>query len=146
MVSYTDKQKPLLKDSSFREVPANGITAVAVTPVQTKSNFQEKILATDATPVNDYIKLDAGNAHAMLFQLGAHSRRLYVYLEDDDNKYSRVNITVTGKDGKRTAACWIQPYPFEFTLPADNAPATFQLSLADVNGQVQKSKKVELAK
>ncbi|HEY8896493.1 MAG TPA: hypothetical protein VIM79_16820 [Niastella sp.] len=72
VVSYTDKQRLVLKDSSFTvTVDANGITALAITPVQTGSSFQEKLLSADAEHTNDYIKLNTGNAHAMLFQLGS---------------------------------------------------------------------------
>ncbi|HEX6428780.1 MAG TPA: hypothetical protein VF008_13890 [Niastella sp.] len=145
IVCYTDKQKPVLKDSSFTvQVAANGITAIAVTPVQTKSFFQERLLSTDAACYNDYIKLDAGNAHAMLFQLGEYDRRLFVYLEDDDNLYSQVSLTYAGIDGKEQQIV-DTAYPFEFTVPVpENAPVTFQLSLVDVHGHIQKSNKVAL--
>jgi hypothetical protein len=145
IVSYTDKQKPVLKDSSFTvRVEANGITALAITPVQTRSSFQEKLLSADAVRTNDYVKLNTGNTHAMLFQLGKYDRRLYVYLEDDDNKYKQAILTYTCKDGKEKQMV-DQAYPFEFTAPIpDNESVTFQLSLVDVNGQVTKSDKAVL--
>lgn len=145
VISYADKQKPVLKDSSFTvRVDANGITAIAITPVQTRSSFQEKLLSADVVPTNDYIKLNTGNTHAMLFQLGKYDRRLYVYLEDDDNKYKQVSLTYACKDGKEQQLVDVA-YPFEFTAPIPaNEPVTFQLSLVEVNGQVIKSDKIEL--
>ncbi|WP_207515630.1 hypothetical protein [Longitalea luteola] len=145
ITSYTDKQKPVLKDSSFTvQVAANGITAIAVTPVQIRSNFQEKLLGTGTERCNDYTKLDAGNAHALLFQLGEYDRRLYVYLEDDDNRYRQVSITYAGQDGKERQIV-DSTYPFEFTVPVGHkTPVSFQLSLVTVNGQVQQSNKVVL--
>jgi hypothetical protein len=145
VVSYTDKQRPVLKDSSFSvQVDANGITAIAITPVTTRSGFQQQLLSDAAARCNDYVQLDAGNTHAMLFQLGEYDRRLYVYLEDDDNKYSRVSLSYAGKDGKEQQLV-DTAYPFEFTVPVgENAPVSFQLSLVDVNGQVHKSNKIEL--
>jgi hypothetical protein len=142
IVCYTGKQKPVLKDSSFTvQVAANGITALAVTPVHTNSFFQERLLPANGAGSNDYIKLDAGNAHAMLFQLGKYSRRLFVYLEDDDNKYSQVTLTYAGNDGKEKQII-DTAYPLEFTVPVPNdAPITFQLSLVEVTGQVRKSNK-----
>jgi hypothetical protein len=145
MGSFTDKQKPVLKDSSFTvRVEANGITAIAISAAKTRSSFQDKLLATNAPAVNDYAKLAAGNAHAMLFQLGTYDRRLYVYLQDDDNKYKQVSLTYTLQNGKEQQIV-DAAYPFEFTAPVtESAPVTFQLSLVDVNGQVTKSEKLVL--
>ncbi|WP_205509905.1 hypothetical protein [Longitalea arenae] len=142
---FTGKQKPVLKDSSFSvQVDANGITAIAITGVHAKSHFQERLLSTEAGCPNDYIKLDAGNAHALLFQIGAYDRRLYVYLEDDDNKYRQVSMTYKTQDGKEQQLI-DKAYPYEFTVPVPaGAPVTFQLSLENVNGQVEKSNSVGL--
>jgi hypothetical protein len=145
VLTYTGKLSKGLKDSSFTiTVPANGIAALTIQNVTTQSSFQQKILTADHDNTTDYIKLAAGNAHAMLFKLGDYSRRLYVYLEDDDNKYKQASLiytTVSGKEARVDDAA----YPFEFTIPVSKEqPVTFYVELTDINGKEQQSEKVVL--
>lgn len=136
ITSYTGRQQTEVKDSTFTiTVPANGITAVAIHDVvYPASDFQQKILAAAKDKSRDYIKLEAGNAHAMLFKLGNYSRRLYVYLEDDDTKLSRASLHYTDAGGKPVTIT-DTAYPFEFTVPlAGKQPARFSLTITDRAG------------
>lgn len=144
VTTYTGKINKALTDSSFTiTVPANGITAVAVQQAVVKSSFQQKILDIHREDTGrDYAKLATGNAHALLFQLGQYGRRLYVYLEDDDNKYRQATLVYTDANGKE-ARIADTAYPFEFTVPVDKeAGMPFYLSLTDMDGKEVKSEGV----
>lgn len=118
-------------------VPANGINTIAIPNTPAPNTFQQKILAVTNDKSKDYAKLEKGHANAMLFKLGSYDKRLYIYLEDDDTKWSRVSLHYNNTTVDDTV------YPFEFTVPIKEA-VTFYLSLYDKEGRVQKSEKVTL--
>lgn len=144
ITAYTGKINKGLKDSSFTiTVPANGIASVAIQQAAIQSSFQQKILNMAYEDMGrDYAKLTAGNAHAMLFSLGQYGRRLYVYLEDDDNKYRKASLVYTDGNGKEERI-EDAAYPFEFTVPVDKGqPIPFYLSLTGMDGKEEKSEPV----
>ncbi len=144
VTAYTGKLVKGLKDSSITiTVPGNGLTAVAVQGAVIRSTFQQKILdAAHTAASHDYVKLKAGNAQAMLFNLGEYSRRLYVYLEDDDNKYKQASLIYTTASGKEVRMD-DSAYPFEFTVPVDRGQSIpFYLLLTAVDGKEVKSESV----
>lgn len=136
-----------LKDSSFTiTVPAKGITALAITPVTIHSSFQSKILASVNDKSKDFASIPEGNAKAMLFKLGGFGRRLFVYLEDDDNIWEKASLVYTDRNGKKKTL-EKKAYPFEFTVDVDiKKPVSFSLVLTGVNGGTVKSKTIELGK
>jgi hypothetical protein len=146
VIATTGKIIKALNDSSFMiQVPANGQAAVTVQGAVAVADFQQKILdIRKGDKVSDYTKLKTGNAHALLFDLGHYSRRLYVYLEDDDNKYRKVSLLYTAANGK-AERLEDTAYPFEFTLPTEKEqPIKFYLSLTDTSGQEHQSEPVIL--
>jgi hypothetical protein len=146
--SYTlPVQNTTLKDSSFYvTVPANGITSIAISNVQMKTSFQQKILTATTDKGNDYAKLDEGKTNAMLFKLGNYARRLYVYLEEDDTIWKWVKLIYREAGNKESSITKLE-YPFEFTIPVDlKKPVQFSLLLTGVNGKEIKTKTVELGR
>jgi hypothetical protein len=138
---YTGKQNSLLADSNFTiSVPANGLVAVAIEGAHMQSAFQEKLLDTNFTASKmDYLQLKTGKAHAMLLQLGNYQRRLFVYLQEDDNKYRTASLIYTTENGQQQSIT-DNAYPFEFTVPLKDArPVSFSLSLIDIAGKEVKS-------
>lgn len=135
------------RDSSFAvTVAANGITAVALDNVQMNAGFQQQILNNIADKSNDYIALPEGNAKAMLLKMGSYARRLFVYLEDDDNKWKQVRLIYTDAEGKKNVLTKNE-YPFEFTVPVQlKQSVRFSLQLTGVNGSIVSGKEVELGK
>lgn len=131
-----------LKDSIFTvTVPAKGIAAMALENVHPQPSFQHLLLTGAHDRSKDYAKLEAGHAHAMLFKLGGYGRRLYVYLEEDDNRIS--NATLHYADKEITDST----YPFEFTVPVESGQGVrFWLSLTDIHGKTTQSEKVTLGK
>jgi hypothetical protein len=136
-----------LKDSSFVvTVPANGLTALAITPVAITSSFQSKLLTSVKDDSRDFANIPEGNAKAMLFKLGSYGRRLFVYLEDDDNKWKKAQLVYTDKEGKKKTI-EKAAYPFEFTVDVDlKKPVQFSLVLTGTDGKTVCSKTVELGK
>lgn len=134
-----------LKDSSFTvSVPAKGITALAITPVTIHSSFQSKILTGAKDGSKDFAVIPEGNSKALLFKLGNFGRRLFVYLEDDDNKWKKAELVYTDKKGKKKTVQKLA-YPFEFTVDVDiKKPISFSLNLTGTDGKQVKSKTYRL--
>ncbi|QEC45964.1 hypothetical protein FSB84_16375 [Pseudobacter ginsenosidimutans] len=146
LISFTGNQNIPVIDSSFTiTVPANGLAAVAIDGVSVRSSFQNKILDTGSSVITvDYAKIKAGKAEAMLLQLGKYDRRLYVYLQDDDNKFRSASLVYTNANGHQQTITDMA-YPFEFTVPVGEAkPVSFFLSLIQTDGREQKSESVTL--
>lgn len=146
--AYAGKLNTGITDSSFTiTVPANGLAAVSIDGAGIRSGFQQKLLDTDeAVSGNDHVKLKAGKAHGMLLRLGKYDRRLYVYLEEDDNKYRAATLVYTDANGQQQSIS-DNAYPFEFTVPAAGAhPVTFHLLLRGVDGKEQRSETATLGK
>lgn len=133
-----NKELVNVKKNTFSiTVPANGINTIVIPNTPVPNTFQQKILAVTNDKSKDYAKLEPGHTHALLFKLGSYSKRLYIYLEDDDTKWSKVSLHYNNTTVNDTA------YPFEFTAPVEKA-VTFYLSLYDKAGRVQKSETITL--
>lgn len=133
------------KGNTFRfTVPPNGIAVFAVENVTPVVQFQDKILATAKDNGNDYGEIPTGRAKALLFKLGAYGRRLFVYLEDDDNQWRSVRLHYTDAAGKEQAL-HDTAYPFEFTVPLQRAyPLQCRLTLTRPDGSVVTSEKITI--
>jgi hypothetical protein len=126
------------------QVAANGITAVRLNGVKMQSGFQQKLLGAETNKAADYVHLSEGNANAMLLHLGNYDKRLYVYLEDDDNKVKTATLQYKLADGKMVMLEDKQ-YPFEFTVPLQKQSGIqFSLILNKTNGEKEESKEVTL--
>lgn len=137
----TKSQNNTLKDSSFFiTVPANGIASIAIANVSMKSSFQNKILANTNDKSSDYATIEEGNAKAILFKLGDYARRLYVYLQDDDNVWKQAKLIYKDVNGKEQTITKAE-YPFEFTVPVNlKKTIQFHLLLTGVDGHETTSK------
>jgi hypothetical protein len=95
-------------------VPASGLTTVKIDGVQPQVTFQDQLLKNLSAVQNDEANLDLGGAKAFSFRFGTITKA-YVYLQDDDSKFTQVNMTYTLKDGKQVTSK-DTAYPFEFTV------------------------------
>ncbi|WP_276485821.1 hypothetical protein [Paraflavitalea pollutisoli] len=146
--SFTGQRQQAIKDGSFEiQVPANGLTAVRIEGAAIRSSFQQALLNSNyGIAGRDYVKLKPGGTHAMLIRLGQYDRRLFVYLEADDNKFSKATLFCTKPDGEQVRIDDVA-YPFEFTVPAAQAATVqFYLSLTGVDGSALKTETVTLGK
>ncbi|MCH5719508.1 hypothetical protein [Niabella hibiscisoli] len=136
-----------LKDSAFQiVVPAAGMTAVAISGAGIPKGFQDQILATQDDSGNDYAMIPEGDTKALLFKLGAYSRRLYVFMQEDDSKWKSVKL-VYQVNGKQKQELVKGEYPFEFTIPVDaNKPVRFKLELTGRDGKLVHSQEIELGR
>lgn len=140
-----ERHKAFLKDSSFTvKVPANGQTAVVLTGAVLKPAFQDLLLKPGVDKSRDYLSVPEGHTKAILFKLGGYGRRLFVYLQDDDNKWSSVRLQYRiGKS--KTATVLKTAYPFEFTVEAGlQQPLVFSLILTGTDGKTVHTKEYEL--
>jgi hypothetical protein len=117
------------------EVPANGLTAIAISPVKILSPFQQKILSVKQDTSKDFTEIKEGNTKAFLFKLGELGRRLFVYLEDDDNQWREVKLSYKYENGEEKSIVK-KEYPFEFTVDINNhLLVSFSLELKDKEGK-----------
>jgi hypothetical protein len=135
---------PRMEKQLSVQVAANGITAVRLNGVKMQNGFQQQLLGAEKSKASDYVHFPQGNANAMLLHLGNYDKRLYVYLEDDDNKVKSATLQYKIADGK-TLLLEDKQYPFEFTVPLKNQSSIqFSLILNKTNGEKEESKQVTL--
>lgn len=127
------------------KVAPNGITVLKLKGVNPIVHIQNKLLATGKTLKNDYVQIDFGRAEAMLINMGDYATKAYVYLKDDDTKFSEVSIQYQIEGGK-TQTITRKEYPFEFTvdLPKDKPYLNFKLQGIKVNGEKISSNTITL--
>ena len=137
---------PQLAKQLSVEIAANGITAVRLNGVKMQSGFQQQLLGAETKNATDYVHLPQGNANAMLLHLGNYDNRLYVYLEDDDNKVKTATLQYKNAEGK-TFLLDDRQYPFEFTVPLQKQSSiAFSIILNKTNGEKEESKIVTLGR
>ena len=137
---------PQLAKQLSVEIAANGITAVRLNGVKMQSGFQQQLLGAETKNATDYVHLPQGNANAMLLHLGNYDNRLYVYLEDDDNKVKTATLQYKNAEGKKFLLEDRQ-YPFEFTVPLQKQSSiAFSIHLNKTNGEKEESKIVTLGR
>ena len=137
---------PQLAKQLSVEIAANGITAVRLNGVKMQSGFQQQLLGAETKNATDYVHLPQGNANAMLLHLGNYDNRLYVYLEDDDNKVKTATLQYKNAEGK-TFLLEDRQYPFEFTVPLQKQSSiAFSIILNKTNGEKEESKIVTLGR
>ncbi|MBZ4189285.1 hypothetical protein [Niabella beijingensis] len=144
-VPGTENNRQSLKDSSFEvTVPANGQTAVVLSGAVLRSEFQDQLLQPDPDKSRDYLSIPEGHTKAMLFKLGGYGRRLFVYLGDDDSKWSSARLQYrVGTATKKTVIK--SEYPFEFTVEAGlQEPIVFSLILTGTDGKIIRTKEYEM--
>ncbi len=145
--SLTGNEAGSLRDSSFTiTVPANGIAAIAIEEAVPSVQFQQKILSATGDSGKDFAEIKTGNARALLFRLGTYGRRLFIYLEDDDNKWRRIRLHYTDAAGN-VRQLEDNTYPFELTVPLEKVYAVqCWLTLEKKDGSTVESEKITLGK
>jgi hypothetical protein len=146
MLSSAEKPSALKENSFQINVPAGGMTALAITGVKISSSFQDQILNIRKDERSDYARIPEGDAKALLFKLGSYAQKLYVFLQEDDTKWKKARL-IYKLNGKAEVAVDKNEYPFEFTVPVDqDKPVRFYLELWDKNGKLVKSRETEIGR
>jgi len=138
-------QKFVYLDGKWQKMPAgkmeidvapNGMTVVKLQGVTPSVNIQDRILDQAMVRGNDHTTVDFGNAEAMIIRMGSYATRAYIYLKDDDTKFSEVSIHYQPSSGEQHVMTK-KEYPFEFTieLPQEAPYLHFTLEGIMVNGE-----------
>ncbi len=128
-------------------VEGNGLTTIRISGVDIQLNFQESLLSgTDEIP-GAYKEIEFGNSRAMIFNMGEYAKRAYIYLRDDDAKFSCVSLHYVDKSGN-TVKLDKCHYPFEFTVDISDHKdgLTFYLTGLTLQGNKVESEKVIIGK
>jgi hypothetical protein len=120
-------------------VPANGIASVKINGLLVTGNFQDRILSASLGEGKDYLEIKEGNTKAMLIRMGNYSNSLFVYLEDDDSKWTKAQLNYTDAEGNKQTILK-KEYPFEFTVPLNlRSSVAFSLELTSKSGVLVKT-------
>ena len=129
----------LQKDGIKVEVAPKGIAVVRIDGLSFKKGISEALLANHPVSSNGYKKMEAGNAHAMFFQMGNYDNRLYLYLEDDDTKVQKAVLQYEDANGQLKSVEDTH-YPFEFTISAGKQTSVrYTLTVYHTNGKTEKT-------
>jgi hypothetical protein len=117
-------------------VPANGVTSVKLENVNPTVIIQEKLTAKSVALKNDYISMSFGKTEAMLIRLGDYANRAFIYLKENDTKFSQITLRYQLEDGKEKIITKSK-YPFEFTvdIPIKKPYIQFKLEGIRVSGE-----------
>ena len=126
---------------------SKGIVSIIVRNIVIQSSFQQKFADKDILWKHDYYESDFGRSSALLINMSKEMKTAYVYLRDDDSKFSKINMLYKIDNGKFKSLEDIScPYEFTVDLPANAENVFFQLTGIDKSGNVQKSEVFKLSK
>jgi hypothetical protein len=139
--------KGKLEDGSMQfRISPNGIVAIAVDDIQIKPKFQQQVTQREKESVEalSLIEIKDPKAKAMILDLGQGLKTAYIYLEEDDEVFSKVTLNYS-VDGGRKVSLEDAAYPFEFTIPLETrSKVAFSLEGKKINGSYSKSENIEL--
>lgn len=129
-------------------VASRGLVAIEIEGLAITPKFQDRLIAARAADAwsKDYGELSCGNTRAMILNFGPAATNAYVYLQDDDAKFSEVTLSYMAA-GKRESITDAS-FPFEFTVPLtrDATEFQFQISGRGTDGRATESDVVTLKK
>lgn len=141
--------KTLVSDGQFRvSVAPEGITALILHDIHVKPRFQKMFTTHDDQGwQHDYGELEFGNARAMILNLSRELKSCYIYLQDDDSRFSQISMTYR-IDNEQPRSMSDLSYPYEFTvsLPANARQIIVELSGITPDGRLIRSQPFKLSK
>jgi len=124
-------------------VAPKGITALNIRGLMVKPKFQDRLLSASESNRwrNDYVKLETGDARAMILNFGPKETSAFIYLREDDATWAHVALNYS-VDGGTEVVSQDGAYPFEFTvkMPPGAGRVDFELTATMRDGQVKKEK------
>ena len=122
-------------------VAPKGLTALSIRGLMVKPKFQDGLLSASAANrwKTDYVSLETGDARAMVLNFGPKETSAFIYLREDDSKWTNVTLEYS-VDGGAKVVSRDAAYPFEFTLklPPGAGRVDFELAATGRDGQVRK--------
>jgi hypothetical protein len=140
----TDLSRATMQNAEVEVLVApKGITALNIRGLMVKPKFQDRLLSASSTNrwKNDYVKLETGDARAMILNFGPKETSAFIYLREDDSKWAHVALNYS-VDGGAKVVSQDADYPFEFTLklPTGAGRVDFELAATTRDGRVKKEK------
>ena len=136
------REEPLPADARIAvDVAAEGITALVISGVAPRVEFQDQILGRAARlPAESVCDLGWRGARGVVLSFGAGElTSAYVYLPDFERTVTRCTVHYRQGGGEFRAVADAS-YPFDFTLPvAGDAPLEFWFEAQPVAGPAEKS-------
>jgi hypothetical protein len=121
------------------EVPASGLTALALDGVAIKTRFQQQFVDAAQPWTVPSVNLSVGGGRAMIIAMGRELTSAYIYLQSDATQCKRavLRYTLGGKEQELEDAS----FPFEFTvpIPQDAADLSFSVSCEKPDGSIERS-------
>ena len=128
------------------EITPNEIIVMAIKTMTIKPAFQNTIIENNqiTSNGNHFQTLDFGNGRAMILDLGQGQKSAYIYLEDDDDIFSKVKLTYS-VDGGPNLMLEDAAYPFEFTIPIEKGSRiSFFMEGKKIDGSNSHSRNIDL--
>lgn len=128
------------------QIASQGIVVVCVENLSVKTNFQQLFNESQAINLKgkQFQTLSFGQTKAMIIQFGQAQKTAFIYLGDDDKVFKEVHLNYS-IDNRPAQQLKDNAYPFEFTVPLENASKiTFHLEGTKINGEQLKSENVVL--
>jgi hypothetical protein len=116
------------------EVPPHGIAAVFVDQTRPRLAFQADFRPTSAAQ-SGMVATEPGDARAMILSAGEGRCWAYVYLREDDAKWSSVRLTATVGDRRLELFDDKYPFEFDFPVPAEIESIAIRLEATDRSGR-----------
>jgi hypothetical protein len=140
----TEPTRAMMQNAELEVLVApKGITALNIRGLMVKPKFQESLLSASAANrwSNDYVKLETGDARAMILNFGPKETSAFIYLREDDSKWAHVALNYS-VDGGAEVISQDEAYPFEFTLkmPPEAGRVDFELAATTRDGRVKREK------
>lgn len=136
----------LINGRMSMEIPAKGFTVLSIGDMTIKSAFQHVIVENEkiTTDGPHFQSLDFGDARAMILDLGQGQKSAYIYLENDDETFSKVILNYS-VDGGSSLSLEDAAYPFEFTIPLEkSSQVSFFMEGKKIDGSYSRSGTIEL--
>lgn len=128
------------------ELPAGGITAIAIDGVDVQTDFQHKAYERDRKKWSvNYASAGMSGDKAVLFDYAPDLRSVYVWTQADEREISEMKLHYTTDDGKEKTVVK-NTFPFEFTvqLPENASSFTYWLECVRKDGTAAVSEKAML--
>lgn len=139
-------EKQLIDGNMILQIAPMGITVVAIEKMTIQPAFQNSIIENRQNIHNGihFQSMDFGNGRAMILDMGQGRKSAFIYLEEDDETFSKVIMNYSVDGGPNLSLVDVA-YPFEFTIPLEKSSRfSFFMEGKRIDGANLRSGKIDL--